>query len=313
MKKIFFITIISIYILFSNTAKATDKLNLILDWFLNPDHAPIIIGIEKGFFSKENLKLNIIIPGDPNDPPKLVAAKKADIAISYQPQLHMQVDQGLPLIRIGTLVSSPLNSLIVLKESSIKSIGDLKGRKIGFSVGGFEKALLKTMLEKQNLKLEEIELVNVNFSLSPALVSKKVDAVIGAFRNFELNHLSILKKPGKAFFVEEHGVPAYEELIIVANTESLDDNRLTRFLKALEHSTHYLLNHPNESWEIFIKNRPELDNELNKKAWKDTLPRFSMRPAAFDQGRYKRFADFLYNKKVIKKSLPPSSYGVSLR
>ena len=190
MKKIVFTTIIGILIFFSNSVKAADKITLILDWFINPDHAPLLVGLEKDFFKKENLELNIITPGDPNDPPKLVAAKKADFAISYQPQLHMQVDQGLPLIRVGTLIGSPLNSLVVLEKSSINSIGDLKNRRIGFSVGGFEKALLKSMLAKYKLTLDDIELINVNFSLSPALVSKRVDAVIGAFRNFELNHLS---------------------------------------------------------------------------------------------------------------------------
>ena len=53
-------------------------------------------------------------PADPTMPPKLVAAK-ADLAVDYQPQLQMQVAEGLPLVRIATLVNSPLNSLIVLK------------------------------------------------------------------------------------------------------------------------------------------------------------------------------------------------------
>ena len=80
----------------------------------------------------------MIEPADPNDPPKLVAAGKLDLAISYQPQLHIQVDQGLPVVRVGTLVSVPLNSLVVLKDGPIKTISDLKGKKVGFSVGGFE-------------------------------------------------------------------------------------------------------------------------------------------------------------------------------
>ena len=79
------------------------------------------------------------MPADPNDPPKLAAAGKLDIAISYQPQLHIQVDQGLPVARVGTLVSVPLNSLVVLRDGPIKKISDLRGKKVGFSVGGFKK------------------------------------------------------------------------------------------------------------------------------------------------------------------------------
>ena len=107
--------------------------------------------------------------------------------------------QGLPLRRIGTLVATPLNSLVVMADGPIESIGDLRGRKIGFSVGGFEDALLKTILEKYGISLDDVTLVNVNFALSPALISGQVDAVIGAFRNFELNQLDLAGRPGRAF------------------------------------------------------------------------------------------------------------------
>ena len=107
--------------------RAADQLTLLLDWFVNPDHAPIIVADERGYFADAGLEVEIIAPADPNDPPKLVAAGQADIAISYQPQLHIQVDQGLPLARIGTLVATPLNSLVVLEDGPIDEIADLAG------------------------------------------------------------------------------------------------------------------------------------------------------------------------------------------
>ena len=66
-----------------------------------------------------------------------------------------------------------MNSLVVLKDGPIKSIKDLKNKKIGFSVGGFEDALLSGMFEKYDLKLSDVELININFSLSPSLILKK--------------------------------------------------------------------------------------------------------------------------------------------
>ncbi|MFT5656853.1 MAG: putative hydroxymethylpyrimidine transport system substrate-binding protein [Gammaproteobacteria bacterium] len=88
---------------------AADKMTLILDWFINPDHGPIIIAQQNGYFAEQDLEVEVIPPTDPADPPNLVAAGKADLAISYQPQLHMQIHAGLPLIRVGTLVATPLN------------------------------------------------------------------------------------------------------------------------------------------------------------------------------------------------------------
>ena len=293
-------------------ALAADRLTVMLDWFINPDHAPLYVALERGYFADQGLDVSFVQPSDPNDPPKLVAAGRADLAVSYQPQLHLQVAQGLPLRRIATLVATPLNSLVVLADGPIQSIADLKGKKVGFSVGGFEDALLGAMLEKYGLTLDDIDLINVNFSLSPSLMSGQVDAVIGAFRNFELNQMDILGRPGRAFFVEEEGVPGYDELILVAHADNLSDTRLPRFLAALEQGVQYLVNHPDESWQLFIKGRPDLDDELNRRAWAATLPRFALRPAALDRGRYARFAAFLKERGMLETVLPTESYAVEL-
>src|SRR5687768_3116539 len=176
-------------------AMAADKLTVILDWFVNPDHAPLVVAREKGFFAAEGLEVELIAPADPNDPPKLVAAGQADLAVSYQPQLHLQVQEGLPLVRVGTLVDTPLNILLVLEDGPIKSIADLKGRKVGVSVGGFEDALLGAMLGQHGLTTADVELVNVNFSLAPSLIAGQVDAVVGGYRNFELTQMELAGRP----------------------------------------------------------------------------------------------------------------------
>ncbi len=306
-------TVFVVLFLFSSSAGATEKLTLMLDWFINPDHAPIFIAQEKGFFTAKGLEIEIIAPSNPNDPAKLVAAGKADLAVSYQHQHHIQVDQGLPLVRIATLVATPLNSLVVLADGDIKDIGDLKGKTIGYSVGGFETVLLKVMLERAGLTLEDVKMINVNFSLSPALFTGQADGVIGAFRNFELNQMDIEKRPGKAFFVEEHGIPAYDELIIVAHRKRIEDTRLRQFVDALEEAVQYLLNHPEESWSLFTRGeRANLDDELNRRAWRDTLPRFALRPGALDINRYLRFAAFLKDQDMLSASRPVKDYAVEL-
>jgi putative hydroxymethylpyrimidine transport system substrate-binding protein len=276
----------------ADPAKA-EKLTLLLDWFLNPDHAPLVVAEEMGFFAAAGLEVEMIEPADPNDPPKLVAAGKADLAVS--------------------LIATPLNTLLVLDDSPIRGIADLKGRSVGFSVGGFEDALLAAMLAPHGLGLDDIKLINVNFSLSPSLLSGQVDAVIGAFRNFELNQLAIEGYKGRAFYVEEEGVPAYDELILVAHRDRLEDPRIDAFLSAVERAVQYLVNHPEESWGLFVRHRKDLDDELNRRAWRDTLPRFALRPRALDSARYAAFAAFLLDQGVIETSPPPETYAVEIR
>jgi putative hydroxymethylpyrimidine transport system substrate-binding protein len=291
---------------------AQEKLSVLLDWFVNPDHAALIIARERGLFEKAGLDVELIAPADPSAPPRLVASGHGDIAISYQPQLHVQVAQGLPLVRIGTLAETPLNALVALEEGPVDAIADLKGKTVGFSVGGFEDAVLAAMLKTAGLSLDDVKLVNINFSLSPSLIAGRVDAVIGAFRNFELNQLDIEGKPGIAFYPEENGVPVYDELILVARNDRLDDPRLTKFLDAVEEATLWLTNHPDEAWEIFAASGDDLDNELNRRAWEDTLPRLAKRPAALDRRRYERFAGFMQESGLIKEMPPLESYAVEL-
>ena len=293
-------------------AHAADKMTLLLDWFINPDHGPIIIAEEKGYFADQGLEVEVIAPADPAEPPKQVAAGNADMAISYQPQLHLQVHEGLPLMRVGTLVATPLNCLLVLKDGPIKTVADLKGGKVGFSVAGVEEALLVAILERHGLSLNDIELINVNWSLSPSLMSGQVDAVIGAFRNFELNQMDIEGVPGRCFYLEEEGLPAYDELIYVANKNTMNTDMVTRFLAATELATQYIINHPQESWEIFKNTSTELDDELNKRAWVDTLPRFALRPAALDAGRYDRFEAFLKDAGLISSINPVSAMAMDV-
>ncbi len=316
MKKSISLLIFSFVLTASHSAWSADKLSLILDWFVNPDHGPIIIAQEKGYFTEVGLEVEVIPPADPADPPKLVAAGKADLAVSYQPQLHLQVAEGLPLVRVGTLVATPLNCLLVLEDGPVKSIADLKGRKVGFSVAGVEEALLSAILKPHGLVFSDIELVNVNWSLSPSLMSKQVDAVIGAFRNFELNQMDIEGVAGRCFYLEEEGLPAYDELIYVANQDSLNDpmirDKIARFIAATEKATQFMVNHPQESWEMFSGTAKELQDELNKRAWRDTLPRFALRPAALDFGRYQRMEAFLVDSGLIKSATPVSKMAVDI-
>jgi len=294
-------------------AVANDKLTVLMDWFTNPDHAPVITAKAMGFFEAEGLDVELIEPADPAMPPKLVAAGQGDIAISYQPTLHAQIEEGLPLKRIGTLVETPLNSLIVLEDGPIKELKDLKGKKIGFSVSGFEDAMLGQMLRSVDLSVSDVELINVNFALSPALMSGQVDAVIGAYRNFELTQIEIEGKKGKAFYPEENGVPVFDELIYVVHKAKTDDPRYEKFMAAVEAATIYLTNHPDEAWKAFIGAYPNLDDELNRRAWADTLPRFAKRPSALDAGRYQRFAEFMAEAGLIESVPAVADYAVEIR
>lgn len=284
----------------SGQAAQEKKITLMLDWFVNPNHGPIVIAKQHGYFKEQGLDVVIQEPSDPSTPAKLVAAGNVDLAVSYQPNLTMDVAAGLPLIRAATLVATPLNTLTVLDNKKINSIADLKGKKIGISVAGNEEAIVGTMLKTHGVKYENVQIINVGWALSSSLASGKVDATWGGFRNFESNQLALEGIDAKAFFPEEHGVPVYDELVVVANANNYDKTAIQGFNKAIEQATIYIINHPQESWDEFVAYAPDtLNNELNQLAWKATLTRFALRPSAVDLKRYDDYAQFMYEQKII--------------
>ncbi len=286
-------------LLVATPAVAADRVKVILDWFLNPDHATLVVARDEGFFAKEGLDVELIAPADPSAPPRLVAAGEADVAVTYQPDLHLSVKEGIPLTRFATLIETPLNTVMALDGGPVKTLADLRGKKIGYSVSGFEDAILAAMLAEAGLKLSDVTLVNVNFALTAALLSGQVDAVVGGYRNFEATELELAGKKAVVFYPEEHGVPPYDELILAARTDKVGDPRFARFTRALEAATLWATNHPAETAARLKAADPKLDDELNRRALTDTLPRFAKRPGALDHVRTERFAAFLKARGLI--------------
>lgn len=279
------------------------SLTVMLDWFVNPQHAPIIVAQEKGFFKEQGLNVTIIAPADPADPPKLVGAGKADIAIDYQPELYLQVQEGLPIVRIGTLVDQPLRVIAVLQDSKINTLADLKGKTIAYSLSGVGHAIIQAMLQNAGLSLDDVTLINAHYDVVQALLAKKVDAISGVQRNFEIPEMALEGKPARAFYPEKYGVPPYDELIFVANKNNVNDPRYMAFMKAISQANAYIQHHPKESWQLLIKHHPELNNQLNKTAWKITRPDFPADPIKLDEKRYQDFSDWLVKMKLLQKSL----------
>ncbi len=299
----------SLMMLAFTSAHAEEKMTLMLDWFVNPDHGALIVAQQQGLFKDQGLDITIQEPTDPSMPAKLVAAGNVELAVSYQPQLIQDVAVGLPLVRISTLIGTPLNTLMVLDSSDIKSIADLKGKTIGTAiVDGVGEATVDAMLKNSGLSISDVSIINVGWGLSSSLASKQVDAIYGGYRNFEMHQLATEGFKGRAFFVEEEGVPPYDELVVVAKRDKLDATTIRKFNRAIELATQYIVNHQDEAWNVFKSYKGDLDTELNRLAWKDTVIRFALRPAALDVQRYDEYAAFLKATGLIKQIPNSDSY-----
>ncbi|SDK86426.1 putative hydroxymethylpyrimidine transport system substrate-binding protein [Franzmannia pantelleriensis] len=291
-----------------------DELRIVLDWYLSPQHAALLIAQARGDFERHGLTVAFNAPADPGLPPKLLAAARADLAIGRQAQLHMLVDQQLPLVRVASLIPSPLSSLVVAADSDIATLADLADKRVGYAVEDSLTPMLSGMLAQYDLGLDDLQLEYVNFSPALTLLEGRVDALIAPLRQVLPHHLEEEGLRVRSFAAEAHGIPRHDGLILMANRDTLASQRseIKRLLIALEDATEWAVNHPEAAWELITNNHPTLDNAINQRAWPDTLRRLALRPSALDTRRYALLQNYLHDQGHIDTRQPLERLAVDL-
>jgi putative hydroxymethylpyrimidine transport system substrate-binding protein len=287
------------------TAQTTlDHLTDMLDFFANPNHVPLYVAQTEKFFSDQGLEVDIQIPADPSEPPKLAAAGRVDLAITTSLDLVITRAAGLRLTTVGSLIQHPLGGLMVLSSSGIQTLADLKGKKIGYSLEPEEPVLWTAMLATAGLKPGDFQLINVGFNTVTALLAGQVDA-IGAFRNFEPIQLALMGHETTFFPFEEHGIPDTWQLVFVASEATLQTKSelIRKFLLALSDAIAFTLRDPNRALDDFFAANPDLasadQRELNIRSMLATLLLFQGAPCDNDPARWTTLQDFLAQKGLI--------------
>jgi putative hydroxymethylpyrimidine transport system substrate-binding protein len=283
-------------------------LTVLLDWFPNADHVPIYAAQQKGIFAKHGLKIELLPPSDPSAPLKLVAAGKYPLAVNYQPSVTMARSQGLPVKAIGVLVEHPLNTISFLKASGIQTPADLKGKTIGYAVAPLDVVLFETIAREAGLAKGDYELINIGFNITPSLLSGKVQAVIGAYWNYEINELALEGHPAGYFPLEKHGVPDFYELVVISNDTFLQQEPETarRFMAAVQEGLTYTKQHPEAALAAYFEANPDVRKELDAKAFHATLPVFASSQEQ-SLAKWQTFAAYALKNGLIDKPVEASN------
>ena len=274
------------------------KVSVALDWFPWSNHSGLFIAKDRGYFSDQGLDVDIFTPGDPSTVLQTVASGRDDFGISYQTEVLIAREQGVPVVSIMALVQHPLNSVMTLKESGIAEPGDLSGKKVGWPGIPSDEPLLETMLGSQGLTLDDVELVNVGFDLVPALISKQVEAIVGAYwvhesisatnQGFELNIMRM----------EEHGVPDFYELVIVANEDKIaqDPDLVQRFVRGVTRGYQDAIADPQDAVGLLKRLKPEVDLDIERPGVDLLAPLWASSAGVFgwqEESRWLEFAEWM--------------------
>jgi putative hydroxymethylpyrimidine transport system substrate-binding protein len=288
-------------------SKEKREFSLLLDYFPNADHAGIYAAQAGGHFANAGLKVDIRQPADPAAPIKQVAAGRVDLAVSYEPEVLQARDEGLGVVAVAALVRKPLSSIISLPAAGIRSPKDLEGKTVGTSGIEYQSAYLQTILLDAGINPRTVRERNVGFSLTPALLTKKVDAVLGAFWNYEGTELALKRRRPRIIRVNEAGVPTYNELVLVANEKALkrDPRQIRAFIGALSRGTSDLRRNPDKAIQGLLDANRDLDPRLQRAVVKVTLPLFlppEGKPFGYQSPReWQEFTAWMRENKIVRK------------
>ena len=284
-----------------------ERLTVVLDYFPNADHAPLYAAQAAGDFAKAGLDVELQAPSDPSAPLKLVQAGRADIAISYEPEVLLARNQGAEVVSIGALVQKPLTSIISLPAAKIDRPQDLRGKTVATSGLPYQKAYLETVLKQAGVDPADVKQVDVGFNLVPALVSKRADAALGAFWNYEGTQLQREKKDPKVLRIERLGVPTYNELVFVADLPTLREQgpKLRRFMQAVATGAERVRQDPAAGVDPLLEANEDLERGLQTAVVEATLPVFfpedDERPFGYqDQGEWAAYARWMVRNRLIE-------------
>ncbi|MGH2714774.1 MAG: ABC transporter substrate-binding protein [Thermoleophilaceae bacterium] len=289
------------------------RVELMLDYFPNADHAGVYAAQAGGHFEQAGLDVEIREPPDPAAPIKQVAAGRVDLAISYEPEVLRARDQGLNVVSVGAVVREPLTSIISLPEAKIDSPRDLRGKTVGTAGIDYQSAYLQTILREAGVPADSVRERNVGFSLTPALLTGRVDAVLGGFWNYEGTELRMRGRRPRIIRMEDAGVPTYNELVLVANEDALerDGDKIRAFIGALSRGSRDLRRDPDKAIEGLLEANPDLDPELQRAVVEVTLPLFLPPPDKpfgwQDPADWDAFAAWMQDNELLEK--PPDARG----
>lgn len=279
---------------------ATEPLSLTLDFYPNPDHAGIYMAKKLGYFREAGLDVSVQTPADPAAPIKLLAAGKTDLAISYEPEVMLAREQGLDVVAVGAVVDRPLTSLIWLKKSGVRGVADLRGKTIATAGIPYQDAYLKTILARAKLTPSDVKTVNVGYGLLPALVGGSAQAMLGGFSNVEGVDLRLRGKDPVVTPVDKLGVPTYDELVLVARRDRLEEDpqAIRLFLAALARGTAAAIKDPEATTKALLEANPNLDPKLTRAEVAATLPLLSKR-GTMNPAEWKAFIAWMNENGLI--------------
>ena len=239
----------------------------------NFGHLPMFVGVDKGLFKKHGIDLKLKVVNTGTDMVNAMQKKEVQIGdMSVTTFLKARHD-GSPFTVVGFIMNDanatnaddPL-AIVARKEAGIRSLEDLKGKRIGLAKGQTSDEYFKMVLNRRGMKYEDftIESIMSPPALAGALGKGTVDAIV-SWEPF--NTMALEATPGSHVVLRGGGHLSYIMVATVHDPMLRDDPKVVQsFVNGLAAASHYTRQHRDEAVEIFKKWVPNIDTNVARKA-----------------------------------------------
>lgn len=291
----------------SHPKKKLRLVEITIDGYPNADYAGLFLAQERGYFEDAGLEVSIHTPILPKRPVPYVLEDAVELGVSHAPEVVLARERGAPIVAVGALVPHPTASIIWLKDSGIRGVGDLEGKTIGTEGVPYQKPLLEAILATADLSLEDVKVLRVGYSLTSALKNGRVDAIIGGSWNVEGLQLQVEGPKPAVVQVADLGFPGYDELVLVARQDRLPKTgaKIRDFMEVWARGNRAATEDPEAAVDLLAKENAVLSRQVIAEGVDATLPLLS-KTFRLDPPQWRRFAGWMHAEGISERPPPVS-------
>jgi ABC-type nitrate/sulfonate/bicarbonate transport system substrate-binding protein len=288
-------------------------LRLGLEWFTNPDHVPLLMGLERGWFAEAGVDLEMVEPEEHLDAMEAIEQRELDVAVTEP--LHLVEDraEGRPAVGFARFLHTN-GGVMYLEDSGIERPRDMAGCRIQYpgAPGPGGKAIVQTMIEADGGRCEPGDLTPVNNSFyhTDALIEDMADVATLAFYNFEILEARHRGAPADFFALKDWGIPDFCQLILITSESVLEAKRdaLRSFLTVLQRGIDTLRQQPEVARDTYFDvTDDDPDDPLMDAIFEATVPCFNY-DFSMTTRYYDALQDWMVEHELIEETQPASDY-----
>jgi putative hydroxymethylpyrimidine transport system substrate-binding protein len=275
-----------------------------LEWFLNPDHVPLLVAREHGWFAEAGLELEVIEPEEHLDAMDAIEAGHMDVAITEPIHLVEDVAKGESAVGFCRFLHTN-GGVMVAARSGIERPRDMAGCRIQYpgAPGPGGKAIVASMIEADGgtAVLEALTPVNNSFYHTDALLEDKADVATLVFSNFELVEAAHRGLDTRFFALKDWGIPDFCQLILITHPEKLRSERATfeSLVRIIRRGIDFLYQHPDRARAIYLEQTGGDPNDpLGNAIFDATLPCFT-HDFSMSNDYYRKLEEWMFTRGLI--------------